>query len=514
MSGAAVPADRLMLKGPELWLGGVVVAMAPFISVLDLTLVNIILPHIAGSFGATPREATLVVTFFAIAQAISMPLSGWLAGRFGAAKVFHASLIGFAAASFLCGAAPTLNLLIAARILQGAFAGPILPLSQSILQRTFPPKYAPVALTAWSVAMMAGPLLGPTLGGLLADSIGWQWGFFINVPLVAACTVLSFRLFAKRDTPTVRTPIDAVGLILMIVWVGALQTVLDYGHEKDWIASPFILSLSIVALVAFVGFLLWELTDRHPIVDLSVFRYLSFSMVAVITALTYGAATGGSLMVYIWLQTHLGYDATTAGIVSAMTGIPGILIGPVIAILSRRIDMRWLATAGLVISAISLFWRCSFTTEVNLAYVLIPQVLIGIAGPLYWGPMMAIGTSQVPQSKLSSAAGLLAFTRTVAFAAQIALITTFWEMGTRTQHAGISGGVKAHAPETLGLLQSLGLTAEQALNALNDMVDNQAALLALQQLFLVLGLVILLGVIFVWIAPKPKVGAAASGVAD
>lgn len=505
------PGAQKPLQGSELLLAGVVTSLAPFISVLDLTLVNIILPHIAGSYGATPREATLAVTFFAIAQAISMPLSGWLAGRFGAAKVFHGALIGFAVASLLCGAAPTLEMLVIARILQGAFAGPIVPLSQSLLQRNFPPRWAPTALTAWSVSMMAGPLLGPTLGGYLADSIGWQWGFFINVPLVTICLLISIRCFAKRDAAAVKTPIDGVGLGLMIVWVGCLQAVLDYGYEKNWLASPFIATLAIIAACGFVAFLLWELTEKHPIIDLSVFRYPSFTAIAIAITISNGIITASSLMVYIWLQTHMGYTSTHAGFVSAMTGAPGLLAAPVIAWLARRVDMRWLATAGLVLCAVAILMRCGFNTSIDLFHLLIPQVVIGVAGSLYWGSMMAVGTSQVPPEKLSSAAGLLAFTRTMGFAAQVALLTTFWEMGTRSQRAALAGAAQANAPAALETLQAEGMGPAQALRALEHMVENEASLLSLQQMFIVAGAVVLACVICVWMAPKPRSGVAPGG---
>jgi DHA2 family multidrug resistance protein len=488
------------LGGGDIPLATLVLSLAPFLAVLDLTLVNIILPHIAGMYGATPKEATLVVTFFAVAQAISMPLSGALAQRFGVVRMFLLSLVGFALASLLCGMAPTLGALVLFRILQGFAAGPIIPLSQAIMQRTLPGRFVPMALTIFGVAMMSGPLVGPALGGLLADTVGWRWGFFVNVPIAAACILMSARMFTSHESRIEKQPIDGVGLALMVVWVTSLQVVLDQGHDLEWFASPLILLLSAAAAVGFIAFLIWELTDQHPIVDLSVFRYRSFRVASVVTAITYAAATASSLVVYLWLQTGLHYDATTAGLVSAITGTPGLLVAPLAAWLATRIDLRILAGFGLALSGVAMIMRTQFVQEIDFFHVMLPQIVIGVSGAFFWGPLIAIGMQDVPREKISSAAGLLTFTRTLVFAMQVALLLTFWDRGAQIEHEGLAAAMTDTAPALNGL-QALGLAPEQAMTLLNGMADSQSVILSLQHLFWFLSAVFLAGIVAIWVAP-------------
>ncbi|MFO1426228.1 MAG: DHA2 family efflux MFS transporter permease subunit [Steroidobacteraceae bacterium] len=484
-----------------------VLCIAPFMSVLDLTLVNIILPHIAGGYGATPSEATLVVTFFAVAQAIAMPLTGALAQRFGVVRTYLYCLAGFALASLLCGAAPSLAALIAARVLQGFAAGPVVPLAQAILQRTLPPRHLAKGLAIFGTAMMSGPLIGPALGGLLADSIGWRWGFFVNLPLAALCLALSARLFRHQDSVPVRRPIDAVGLALMVTWVAATQVVLDKGRELEWFDSPLIVALTIVALLGFVAFLIWELTERHPIVDLSVFRHRGFSVAATATAVSYAIATAGSIMVYLWLQTGLHYDATTAGYVAAATGSPGLLVGPLLAWLSTRLDPRLLASFGLLMTAIAFMSRTQFVHDVDFFHILMPQFAIGIAAVFFWGPLMNLAMQHVPAEDVSAAAGLLTFTRTLALGVTVAVLMTLWDHQEKAEHARLAAAITN--PQAVGgPLGSFGMTAEQSNTALNLLVDQQSAVLSLRHMFWVLSGVLLASLVAIWFAPVKERGGA------
>ena len=351
--------------------------------------------------------------------------------------------------------------------------------------------------------MMSGPLVGPAVGGMLADSIGWQWGFFVNVPIVTVCALMTARLFLKHESPTAKLPIDVVGLGLMIIWVGAVQIVLDHGRQLEWFSSPLIIALSIVSAIAFFAFLIWELTETHPIVDLSVFRYRSFCVASIITAIGFATATGSGLVVYVWLQTGLNYDATTAGYVSAITGAPGLLVGPLVAYLTRRLDIRTLASIGLSLTAAGMFLRTQFIDQIDFFHVIMPQLFIGVAGAFFWGPLIAIAMTEVPQEKISSAAGMLTFTRTLVFAMTIALLTTFWETGTKESHAELSS-VLNEPMSTLSTLETAGITAQQSTFILNSMVDNQSVIIALHQISWFLGLLISVGAFAIWLAPGAR----------
>jgi MFS transporter, DHA2 family, multidrug resistance protein len=281
-------------------------ALANFMAVLDLTIVNVAVPHIAGSLAVSPNEGTWVITSYAVAEAITVPLTGWLANRFGAVRVFAIAAVGFGLFSFLCGFAPSLGMLVSFRVLQGFSGGPLMPMSQTLLLRVTPPRFAQLGLGLQTVTTILGPIAGPIVGGTLSDSIGWPWAFYINVPISIFVAFMVWRLLKTRETDTVKQPVDYVGLGLLVLWIGALQIMLDNGQDQDWFASSFILTLAIVAGVGFVAFLIWELTDEHPIVDLSVFRNRTFSVMAAAMAFTFGAFFATVVLITLWLQTNMG----------------------------------------------------------------------------------------------------------------------------------------------------------------------------------------------------------------
>lgn len=511
-AGPGAPAAARGLSPGEIVAGTLILSMAPFVSILDMTLVNVILPHVAGDYGATPNEATLVITFFAVTQAISMMLSGWLTQRFGLVRTFTAALFGFAVASLLCGSSTSLNMLIVSRMLQGFAAGPIIPLSQSIIQRIFPPKAAARALSIWGIAMMSGPLLGPTLGGTLADSIGWSWGFFVNVPIALVCMVLAHRMFAKYESPAARVPIDFVGLALMAIFVGSLQFVLDYGSRLEWWDSSLITTLALSAGIGFVLFLIWELTDKHPIVDLSIFRYRSFAIVAIISAISYGLTVGSSVLAYLWLQTVMGYTSTWTGYIAATAGIPSLFIGPLAGYLSGKIDLRWMATIGLIVSGMVNLYRATFTTAIDVAHLLIPQILVGLSGPFYFAPLISIGMFGLPKDKISSGAGLITVSRTLAFALTTAIMTTMWEHDTKRAYGEIATLTN---PDTFGMLFGhMSVTSDRGLAILNIMIQAQAVTISMRQLFLVAGGLTALCAIAIWFTPKIAFQKPVAPVAD
>src|SRR5271170_6559655 len=273
---ARMPAPLAPLQGGALAIGTVALSLATFMNVLDTSIANVSIPAIAGDLGVSPDQGTWVITSFGVANAISLPLTGWLTRRFGQVRLFLASVVLFVIASFLCALAPTLPLLILFRVLQGAVAGPMIPLSQSLLLASYPKNRAGSALAMWSITTLVAPVVGPLLGGWITDNISWPWIFYINVPVGIAAALITWVIFRERDTATAKVPVDAVGLGLLVLWVGAMQVMLDKGKDLDWFNSSQIVALAVVAVVAFVVFLIWELTEEHPIVDLSLFRRRNF----------------------------------------------------------------------------------------------------------------------------------------------------------------------------------------------------------------------------------------------
>jgi MFS transporter, DHA2 family, multidrug resistance protein len=314
-------ANAAALTGATLWLTGILLAAANFLAVLDMTIANVSVPNIAGNLGASNSQGTWVITSYSVAEAITVPLTGWLAGRFGAVRVFVTAMVGFGICSALCGLASSLSGLVLFRVMQGFAGGPLLPLSQTLLLRIFPKKQQPAAMGLWAMTTLIAPILGPILGGQLCDNLGWPSIFWINVPIALIVAPIIFGLLKRVETPTEKKPVDTIGLALLVIAVGSLQIMLDLGKDYDWFESPIIRSLGIAALVGFTAFLIWEITETNPIVNLRVFRHRGFATSMVTMSLVFGAFYACNVLTPLWLQSNMGYTATWAGYVSGMMGI-------------------------------------------------------------------------------------------------------------------------------------------------------------------------------------------------
>ncbi|HWU02094.1 MAG TPA: DHA2 family efflux MFS transporter permease subunit, partial [Novosphingobium sp.] len=291
MSGTAgsAPAKGATLSGVQMALAAGAIGLGNFLVVLDTTIANVSVPTIAGSLGVSSEQGTWVITSYAVAEAITVPLTGWLAARFGAQRTFLACYFGFAVLSLLCGLSQSLPMLIVCRVLLGLCGGPIMPLAQTLLMRILPPEKQTMGTVMWAMTTLVGPIVGPVLGGTLCDNAGWQWIFFVGVPLALAGGTVLLGILRTLPDPTQKARIDGVGLGLLVVWVGALQILLDEGRNKDWFASTEIVVLAIVAVIGFAAFMIWELTEKHPIVNLRVFRHRGFTAATLTYSLGFAA---------------------------------------------------------------------------------------------------------------------------------------------------------------------------------------------------------------------------------
>src|SRR3984885_3742730 len=274
---ASRPPELPPLTGATLTIGTIALSLAVFMNVLDTSIANVSLPAIAGDLGVSPDQGTWVITSFGVANAISLPLTGWLTRRFGQVKLFTSSLVLFVIASFLCALAPNIGMLIFFRVVQGAVAGPMIPLSQALLLSSYPKSRSSTALSMWGITSLVAPEVGPVLGGWITDNIAWPWIFYINIPVGVAAGIATWTIYRKRETPTRQLPIDKVGLGLVVIWVGSTQVLLDKGKDLDWFNSGEIITLAVLAVVGFILFLIWELTEEHPIVDLTLFKRRNFT---------------------------------------------------------------------------------------------------------------------------------------------------------------------------------------------------------------------------------------------
>ncbi len=498
------------LQGSALVLGTIALSLATFMNVLDTSIANVSLPAIAGDLGVSSSQGTWVITSFGVANAIAVPLTGFVTQRFGAVRVFVTSILLFTLFSFLCGQAPSLSVLILFRVLQGASAGPMIPLSQTLLLSSYPPKRSGMALAMWSMTTLIAPITGPLLGGWITDNISWPWIFYINVPVGLICASVTLTLYRSRETPTRKLPIDWTGLALLTVWVGALQVMLDKGQELDWFGSGTIRLLAVAAFVGFVLFLIWELHDEHPVVDLSLFRIPSFTLGTIMLALAYAMFFGSLVLLPLWLQEFVGYTATQAGEVLAWVGLFALLLSPVIGRYVSVVDTRWLTTGSFAVFALVFWMRSQFTIGDSYWEYSLPTVVQGIATAMFFIPLLSIVLGGLPPHRIAAASGLSNFARITAGSFGTSIYTTWWTNRAILHHSQLAEHIyrgNATTDATLRLAQHLGLRPEQALGLIDRLVQQQSYTIAVDEMFRLSAWLFLALIVLVWLV-KPTHGAA------
>ncbi|HEY4083118.1 MAG TPA: DHA2 family efflux MFS transporter permease subunit [Burkholderiaceae bacterium] len=510
----AAPAAPEPLKGSALVLGTIALSLATFMNVLDSSIANVSLPAIAGDLGVSPVQGTWVITSFGVANAISVPLTGWLTQRFGAVRLFTGSVLAFVIASWLCGFAHSLETLVLFRALQGFVAGPMIPLSQTLLLASYPKAKAGTALALWAMTTLVAPVVGPLLGGWITDDFTWPWIFYINVPVGLFAAFLSWSIYHKRETMTRKLPIDGIGLALLVMWVGSLQLMLDKGKELDWFHSNVIVVLAIVAVVALLFFIVWELTDDHPVVDLRLFKGRNFAFGVIALSIAYGLFFGNVVILPLWLQQWMGYTATDAGWALAPVGILAIILSPIVGKNVTKFDPRLMASFAFIVFAVVLWMRSAFTTDTGLATIMIPTIIQGAAMACFFIPLTTIVLAGIPPERIPAAAGLSNFVRITAGAMGTSIATTIWENRAVLHHAHL---VEARAvlgdpiaTQAVNQLGSIGLNQTQAAGFLNRLIDQQAFTRAADDIFLGSAIVFILLISTIWLTRRPAAHAAPS----
>jgi len=500
----AAPSEPAPLVGVALAITSIALALGTFMQVLDGTIANVSLPTISGNLGHSTDDGTWVITSFAVANGVTVPLTGWLMARFGVVRTFTASVIAFTFASLLCGVAWSLDSLIAFRILQGAVSGPMIPGSQALLISIFPHHKRGTALAIWSMTTLAAPVLGPVMGGYISDNYHWGWIFLINVPVGLVAGLISWKALSKRETPTRKLPIDTVGLLLLAFWVFSLQTVLDLGKNRDWFHNELVVVLAICTVFGFIAWLIWELTDGHPAIDLSIFRRRNFTFGTIALCLGYALLFANNLLLPLWLQEYLGYTATWAGLVAAPAGLVAVAATPFIARL--KIDPRILATVSFLAFGASYFLRSRYTPDATFLTLATPLALQGFAMSTFFVPLLTISLDGIPPDRLPSASGISNFARitTASFAAS--LITTFWDRRESLHQEQLVTGATPFSPiyaHATAQLQDAGMSQRQAAGSILRQVVEQSYLLSSLELFWLCAWMALSMVALVWVTRRP-----------
>jgi DHA2 family multidrug resistance protein len=503
MSASTEQVQPEPLTGFALFMGALCLAMANFLAILDTTIANVSISSIAGSLGTSTSQGTYVITSYAVAEAISVPLTGWLSSRFGAIRVFVTCFIMFGIFSLLCGMATSMTALVAFRVLLGFSGGPLMPLSQTLMIRIFPKNKSHSAIGIWSMTTLVAPILGPILGGILCDQYSWPYIFFCKVPFALVAGFACWKLLKHFETKTKKVNIDVVGLLMLVVWVAALQIMLDEGKDHDWFASTRIVTLAIIAVIGFISFIIWELTERNPVVDLKIFRHRGFSMSMLTLSLAFGAFFAISVITPLWLQIYMGYTATISGYATAFMGILAVFLAPLIAELSNKFDPRPFVFAGVLWLGLWTFIRSYANLEMTFYQVSWPIFFQGIGMPLFFVPLTAIALGCVNMREMDSAAGLMNFIRTLSGAIATSMVNTSWERETRYVHSELAGLTDQHGVATQAM-QSSGMSLGQVRGTMDWLLQQQSVMVATNQLFILIAVIFVFAACMIWFAPRPK----------
>ncbi|MEY4738378.1 MAG: hypothetical protein RL302_2697 [Pseudomonadota bacterium] len=519
MSTPAYTALPPLQGSARLW-GTIALSAATFMNVLDSSIANVSLPAIAGDLGVSPNQGTWVITSFGVANAIALPLTGWLSQRFGQVRLFVTSVLLFVLTSWLCGLAPNMPVLIGMRAAQGFVAGPMMPLAQTLLLSSYPPALAGMAMALWAMTTLVAPVLGPVLGGWITDHTHWGWIFYINIPVGLAAGFITWTIFHKRETATRKLPIDTVGLTLLVVAVGCMQIMLDKGKELDWFHSPEVIGLGVVALIGFAFFIAWELTDAHPVVELKLLKLRNFWTGTVAMAVAYSLFMGNLVLLPLWLQQFMGYTSTQAGMLMAPVGLFAIILSPVVGKNIQKFDPRALTTFAFLVFSAVLFMRSHFNTQADFATIMLPTIVQGVAVAFFFIPLTTITLGGLRPDQIPSASGLSSFARIVGGSFGTSIAITIWQDRAAMHHAQLAELVNQGSTATTSALMGFsaaGMAPEAALAQINRMVDQQSFMLAANDVFYASAIIFLLLIPFVWLSRPIRAGrgaTAGAGTAD
>jgi DHA2 family multidrug resistance protein len=474
------------LTGVALLIASLFLSLSCFMEVLDYSIANVAIPYIAGDLGVSRNEGTWVITLFAVGNAITLPLTGWLTTRYGTIRVMALSTFLFAIASWLCGVSVSFGMLIASRFVQGLVAGPLIPLSQSLMLLIFPETKKNIAIAIWTMVALVGPIAGPILGGWITTTYTWNWIFLINVPLGLIASFVIWQVLKERETEGVKRRVDFVGLLLLALTVTALQVMLDRGEQDDWFRSPTIRLLAGTSVVSLIFLLIWEATERDPILDLSLFRDRNFALGSTLTAISYMVLFGAIVITPLWLQTTMGYNAYWAGLAVAPMGVFPLIAAPFVAKLMDRYPARYLLGVSFLIFAAVFFLFSRFTTAVSFSYIAHSRFLLGIGLSLWLGPLMALSLSYIPRERFATATGIFHFMRIFSGGAGTSLFVTLWDRRVRFHHSNLTEGLTPFdqtAREFFNGLKELGFTSMERLRLADIVTTKQAYMLSSNDLF-------------------------------
>jgi DHA2 family multidrug resistance protein len=508
------------------WLIAATVMLATFMEVLDTSIANVSLPHIAGSLSATVDESTWVLTSYLISNAIVLPLTGWLSMLFGRKRLFIGCVIVFTISSFLCGLAPNLFLLIFFRILQGAGGGGLQPISQAILVESFPRTKQGMAMAVYGMGVVVAPIIGPTLGGWITDSFSWRWIFFINVPVGVVAILMTSALvhdppYMIRKTLKQGLKIDFIGLGLLSVGLGFIQVMLDKGQTDDWFESNFIIWCAVIGAAGIIGVVWWELRQPEPLVDLRLFAQRNYSVATFMMFAMGVVMYGTTVLLPILLQTLMGYTAQWAGLVLSPGGIMTLLVMPLVGRLLSKFQPRWLVVCGLTVLALGMYRLSMLSLDTDF-WTFVTTWTISRAGmPFLFVPINVMAFAYIPREKTNNATGLINLTRNMGGSVGISIVAALQNRFAQVSQNNLTSHISSMSPnyirrlaELQGALQSAGVSSTEAAARAQGMIYGevlrQSSMLAFIDVFRILAWICvgLIPLMFIMKPAKPRPGSA------
>lgn len=467
--------DPEYLRGWRLFLLNVAIGLGTFMQVLDTSIANVAVPYIAGNLSVSPDEGTWVITSFAASNAVMLPLTGWLSDYFGRVRLFVWAVLLFSLTSFLCGLSTSLTVLVIFRVAQGAVAGSLIPLSQSLMTTSNPPENQGAALGFWGMIVIVAPILGPIIGGYLTYVYSWPWIFFVNVPVGLFSALITWHFLKTHDTKLVRNPIDWLGLALLAVGVACMQIMLDKGQDLDWFESNVIIALTVVSLIALAYFAIWNSFQKYPIVDFSFFKNRNFVFGTIAITLGYLVYFGSAVTVPLWLQTEQGYTPLWAGIAIAPVGIVPFFLSTTVGKNLYRFDARIWASVAFFFFSVSFFYQSTFTTQVDVNTIMLSRFYQGLGITFFFLPLVQISLGEIPREKYASASGLFHFIRIlVGSGFGTSLSVELWTRLEIFHHARLSEAITPYQPLVRQLYDYLGNSSTQFTpDVINHLLDRQ-----------------------------------------
>jgi DHA2 family multidrug resistance protein len=490
--------------------------LSTFMEVLDTTVVNVSLPHIAGSLSATIDEATWTLTSYLVSNAIILPLTGWLSNYFGRKRMLMLSVTGFTIASFACGLAPTLPFLVVCRVIQGACGGSLQPISQAVLLESFPPQDRGKAMGFWGLGIVVAPLLGPVLGGWLTDSYSWRWVFYINVPIgIASIIMTRLFVFDPHYIKRASSKIDYWGIGMLAVGIGLLQVVLDKGQEKDWFATMWITVVAVAAVVALVAFMFRELMIDHPVVQLRVFKDRTYSTGVFLMSMLGVGLYGTTVLIPLILQTLLGYPALRAGIAMAPRGLGSFIAMPIVGLIMSKFDPRKMLALGLFVCALTLFQFSGLDRSAGYWDFFWPQLEMGLSLGLVFVPLTTITMSGIAKEKMGNATSLFNLVRNLGGSIGISAVQTM-EVRLQQTNTNVLGAhvnpFSTAARNMMNMMEGMMVSrggdavaaAQQARAMIFGLVQREAAMISYNTIFKSLGILFIALLPFILIMRRPS----------